>query len=399
MLVTLPVAQLVRFSEIFCAVSVLLYAFVSLVWYVLLMGDTPDADTVTVLPWGFENIRYWSHVATWILPLFPVILNNETIRKHRRFFLLVCASFGIWGWILFLSGARGSIIAILAGFLVCYFVAPEPLRFQFRRRFTYLIVGALFLTFLLEYLVPSLLSDVKIPSFPRVSMSGRWPLWLEAYEMGKVNFPFGMGPQSWLTHEVLTGDYLASKRYGHPHNMYLLWAAEYGWLFVGGLFCGVMWVLRYVFVKLNRLALCDPRRALLMLALLHSFTAACIHAVVSAVFIGPASLLVGWFVIVGILRMTFPTRQEIHPKTVESRTWWSKALYACAVALALSFNWYWDALLGYRRAADEDRSCYTSIDAFVGNGPRFWLHGDFPRPSSLACDESRIPEDVRRALD
>jgi hypothetical protein len=204
-----------------------------------------------------------------------------------------------------------------------------------------------------------------------------------------------MGAQSWLTHDIITDTYRV--RFGHPHNMYLLWAAEYGWLFVASLFTGVMWILRRSFGRVRGLAPSDPKRALILMALLHSFIAACTHAGVSAVFIGPASLLVGWFVMVAILRMTFPAVGDKSESNVNSVPLWLRG--SLAALLVWSFVVYWDAVLDYKRASDRDQVCYLYMGIPTGNGPRFWLHGDFPRPPSLACDESRIPGDVRRALD
>jgi O-antigen ligase len=66
------------------------------------------------------------------------------------------------------------------------------------------------------------------------------PLWQEAWAMSWQNFPFGMGPQAWLTHDIITEAYRESRKFGHPHNMYLMWAAEYGWISIAGLvvLCG-----------------------------------------------------------------------------------------------------------------------------------------------------------------
>jgi len=88
---------------------------------------------------------------------------------------------------------------------------------------------------LLSVLIPWMfLADIELRGVG-MDGSGRMRLWSEAWAMSLVNFPFGMGPQSWLTHEVITPAYETGKRLGHPHNMYLMWAAEYGWLAVFGL--------------------------------------------------------------------------------------------------------------------------------------------------------------------
>jgi len=55
----------------------------------------------------------------------------------------------------------------------------------------------------------------------------------------------------------------------------------------------------------------------------------------------------------------------------------------------------WEQTLAYKRASDKDALCYPYSGIPTGNGPRFWLHGDFPRPPSMACDESKIPPEAR----
>jgi O-antigen ligase len=382
-------------------VSAFLYGIASVYVFVALLIDFASLfDVVNVprtyfLPWGFENIRYWSHVATWLVPVMSVALavSGDTLsKKARRSMVLVCA---LWWWIILLSIARGTMLGLFTGAIAVMVFAPAVVRRDYLKCFFTPFFLGIVLWLLLEFLIPWLVFGEVAHKSLNITTSGRIPQWKEAFAMSLQNFPFGMGVQSWLTHEVITDTYRV--RFGHPHNMYLLWAAEYGWLFVASLFAGAMWILRRSFARVRGLALNDPKRALILLALLHSFIAACTHAGVSAVFIGPASLLVGWFVMVAILRMTFPVTGDRRDLIARPVPLWLRG--SLALLLLWSFAAYWDALLDYKRDSDKDQICYPYMGIPTGNGPRFWLHGDFPRPPSLACDENRIPEDVRRALD
>lgn len=372
-----------------------LYVFVALLIYASSLFDAVNVPRTYFLPWGFENIRYWSHVATWLMPIMTValVIYGDTLSKAaKRFMVVVCA---LWWWIILLSIARGTMLGLFTGALAILLFAPAVMkRDYFKGFFTPFLLGVM-LWLLLEFLIPWLVYGEVAHKSLNTTTSGRIPQWKEAFAMSLQNFPFGMGAQSWLTHEVITDTYRV--RFGHPHNMYLLWAAEYGWLFVASLFAGVMWILRRSFGRIRDFVSSDRKRALILMALLHSFIAACTHAGVSAVFIGPASLLVGWFVMVAILRMTFPVKRDRRALTARPVPLWLRGFLSAI--LVWSFVVYWDALLNYKIASDRDQICYPYMGIPTGNGPRFWLHGDFPRPPSLACDESRIPEDVRRTLD
>ena len=50
------------------------YVFVALLIYFASLFDVVNVPRTYFLPWGFENIRYWSHVATWLVPVMSVAL-------------------------------------------------------------------------------------------------------------------------------------------------------------------------------------------------------------------------------------------------------------------------------------------------------------------------------------
>lgn len=382
----------------FCIGFVVSYAFVALFWFVLLLVNNPEFETSFVLPWGFENIRYWSHLATWILPLLPALASIGVMKTSSRLRILVYISFAVWVWIAVASGARGTWVAVSLGCLLAYPFANSSARRGVRSSFLSLLSISLFVIVIFELILPSLLSTSSSLRLLRFSMSGRWPLWVEAFEMSLINFPFGMGPQSWIAHDVITDEYAGSLRFGHPHNMYLMWAAEYGWITVISAFLGIMLAIGKLPVQIFRKR-DDESGDVVVYSLLASFFAACIHALVSAVFLAPASLLLGWFVVTALLARI--RNAAIKPAVVNAIARNQNVVqdYLVVACLSLAIVAFFTALFSYKRDAETDRTCYTYMAVAASNGPRFWLHGDFPRPPSLACDESRIPEDVRRTLD
>ncbi|PTB96770.1 hypothetical protein C9993_09605, partial [Marinobacter sp. Z-F4-2] len=214
-----------RFIEIFvsvAAVAIFFYGAMSVNVYLFALVDG-QAELSDLIPWGFVNIRYWSHVATWLLPILPLASLIVPLARHRLWRAMVAIGAGLWWWIIFLSASRGSIIGVAVGVLIttlCFGRQSWPWLRQF---IVYLVTGVA-IWLILSVLLPSLLfGEAALRSLHGTS-SGRWPLFIEAWHMSFQCFPYGMGPQSWLTHDLLSHEYSESKKFGHPHNMYLMWA-------------------------------------------------------------------------------------------------------------------------------------------------------------------------------
>lgn len=210
--------------------------------------------------------------------------------------------------------------------------------------------------------------------------SGRMPLFLEAWRMSLEHFPFGMGPQSWLTHEVLTEGYQQSHKFGHPHNMYLMWAAEYGWLLIGVLMLFIGQAVRLFWRK--RAAVCANDGGWLVLSLAAftaSISAALVHAGVSAVFMAPGSMLIGFLVLSVFWALIAPNLLPV----IEKKCAGKRCVAAVVVALAMGAScFYWlTEVSAYHEAMEDDLEFYyESVPA--GTLPRFWFNGNFPRHSS-----------------
>ncbi|NWO04793.1 MAG: hypothetical protein HLX50_03585, partial [Alteromonadaceae bacterium] len=204
---------------------------------------------------------------------------------------------------------------------------------------------------------------------------------VETWKMSLENFPFGMGPQSWLTHEILTEDYRKAPKYGHPHNMYLMWAAEYGWLLISALLVlvgqaiGLFWRRRKQVRSGEHAMLALP-----LVAFTASVSAALLHAGVSAVFMAPGSMLIGLLVLSVFWALITPDREPVvtkHPRI--------RAVTAVFAGLLISVPcYYWlKEVSAYHQAMERDlESHYKKVPA--GMLPRFWLHGNYPRhPSQM----------------
>jgi len=362
------------------AVTVVFYGGATITVYMFALSDQV-ANLSNFIPWGFVNIRYWSHIATWLLPLLPLAVLVGPLRGERLWRVLVALGAALWWWIEFLSTSRGSMLGIAFGVVLAALLIGRPALPWLRVFLRYLAYGVL-AWLLLSVVIPSFIMDEVSMRSLSSTTSGRMPLFLEAWRMSLENFPFGMGPQSWLTHEVLTEEYQQSRKFGHPHNMYLMWAAEYGWLFMGALMLFVAQAVRLFWHRRAeaRVAGGGPL-ALSLAAFTASVSAALLHAGVSAVFMAPGSMLIGFLVLSVFWALITP---DMLPVTRKERT--GKRLVAALMVVLASgvAGFYWlSEVSAYHEAMEDDLEFYyESVPA--GTLPRFWFHGNFPRhPSQM----------------
>jgi O-antigen ligase len=350
------------------------YGAVSVMIYLFLLSDGVAVFS-DHLPWGFVNIRYWSHIATWLLPILPLAALVGPLKdKHLWRFLVAFGSSLMW-WIVFLSAARGSILGITFGVMLAAVLigrSATPWLFMFLR---YLVLGLL-IWVLLSVVIPSFIADDMVLRSIKTTTSGRMPLFTEAWYMSLENFPFGMGPQSWLTHEILSKEYLRSPKFGHPHNMYLMWAAEYGWLLIGALLVFAVQSMRLFWRQRSEVRAANSSEpALLLAAFTASVCAALFHAGVSAVFIAPGSMLIGFFVLGLFWALIAPVVVVFKQAQPKRRL----VFVGLLVVIVGTLCTYWlDDVWGYHTAMRDDLDFYQKnvpIETF----PRFWSHGNFPR--------------------
>lgn len=335
-------------------------------------------NLVEFIPWGFVNIRYWSHIATWCLPLMPLAVLAGPLRDNRLWRYGMVLAAGLWWWILLLTAGRGSALGIAFGAVVVTLLFGRRAWPWLKVFLLYLLAGIVIWA-VLSVVIPSLLAeDIQVRSI-KTDSSGRMPLFIEAWTMSLQNFPFGMGPQSWLTHETLTDVYARSRHFGHPHNMYLMWAAEYGWVLIGLLAGVVVQATRYFWKKRSQVITeGHGPQVHILVGLTASVVAALFHAGVSAIFMAPGSMLVGLFVLMAFWAMIIPKQALTPLPAVPARNVRRLfAWFACFVLMVLWLLWLGE-VWHYFEDMRLDEQTYSQE---VGQGmlPRFWFHGNFPR--------------------
>lgn len=367
-------------------VSLLCFLYGAMTVNVYLFAINDHVQSLTdFIPWGFVNIRYWSHVATWVLPLVPAASIFLSLKKLHLWSALITIGAGLWWWVVILSMARGTMVALTFGAICAFIIFGRRALPWFRSLLQHILVGAV-LWFSLSVLVPFLFYDLSEGALRSLKLhgSGRIPLLVEAWQMSLENLPFGMGPQSWLTHNPLTEAYQTMPRLGHPHNMYLMWAAEYGWLLILCLLGVALKVFRQLLV-VSRQPVLETENLCLVVALVVSVCAALAHAAVSAVFIAPASMLVGLPVLVLFWATLKPFQMSRGPGFGCSTESASRVRFFFALVLfgsvLMALLWIKDVARYYEAMRDDE--VYYQDHSLGGLAPRFWFHGNFPRGAEL----------------
>lgn len=351
------------------------YAAMTMTVYFFAIADE-FSELTDIIPWGFVNMRYWSHIATWLLPILPLALLYGSFSKNRLWHIGVIFTAAIWWWMIFMTTARGSMLSIaLAGLVVCLLFG--------RAAFPWLVISFRFIVFgglawlLFSLAIPSIgAEDVTVRTL-HAGGSGRIPLWLEAWHMSLHNFPFGMGAQSWITHQAISEGFPSSKRLGHPHNMYLMWAAEYGWLLLAALGILIAMTLRNLVTKARQIRTCAYKQPEVLIAFTASTIAGLTHAGFSAVFIIPASMLMGFLVLSVFWSLILRQPSRVKELSKQGGSTATHVVFAMAIALGgvMWFAQVWE----YHQAMVSDLSQYEERPN-AAYWPRFWFHGNFPRP-------------------
>lgn len=349
-------------------ITAFIYAVFSVYIYIFAM-----LDQVTrldhLLPWGFINIRYWSQVASWALPILPLSLLITPLKHYTSWRISLYFTLTIWFWILFLSVARGSGVGLISAVLITALLFRRSC-WPWLKIFLTGAVAGFVCWLVLSILLPSLLLDDSELRQATLNSSGRLPLWKEAWAMSWQNFPLGMGPFSWVSHTAITEGFEQGIRYGHPHNMYLFFAAEYGWISILALFgLGLHAVKRLI--PLTK----DLSPAPSLIAITASVIAALVHSFFSAVLITPNSLLIG----LAVLTLFWGLLHEgIQPSPMNIKRTSSLTIKGMAIVLfVLGFAWL-NQVYDFREQVQRDLNT-PNVRVIGINSPRFWDNSHIPQ--------------------
>ncbi|MEQ8182905.1 MULTISPECIES: O-antigen ligase family protein [Marinobacter] len=357
------------------------YAAMTMTVYFFAIADE-FSELTDIIPWGFVNMRYWSHIATWLLPILPLALMYGSFSKNRLWHIGVSFTAAIWWWMIFMTTARGSMLSIVLAGFVAFLLYGRAVFPWLMISFRFIVFGGL-AWLLFSLAIPSIGAEEVTVRALKAGSSGRIPLWLEAWCMSLHHFPFGMGAQSWITHQAISEGFPSSTRLGHPHNMYLMWAAEYGWLLLITLGTLIAITLSNLVTKAGQIRAFAYKTPEVLIAFTASAVAGLVHAGFSAVFIVPASMLVGFLLLTVFWALSLPNGRpaESPSKQATPCACGNGLVIFLAVAIVTGGLVWMNQVWRYHEAMVVDLSQYQERPN-AAYWPRFWFHGNFPRPEN-----------------
>jgi O-antigen ligase len=167
---------------------------------------------------SFGNVRFFSQYQAYTLPLLvvPLIALNIPFRWRAMAFMLLA----IWWALHFATGTRSVWFAlIVTALFMIMLLRAQARRWLLWQFFAMLIGGGIYLAF--DYFT----ADNSLYGLGSITKrglddSGRWALWLRAFEMIKDHPLLGIGPMNFAFNNFSIA--------AHPHNSVLHIAAEYG---------------------------------------------------------------------------------------------------------------------------------------------------------------------------
>ena len=247
---------------------------------------------------GFSNKRFYGQFQTFTLPLLalPLLIPKVSRAVRGAVFTLLC----VWWLIAISGGTRGTWLGMGAAGLLLALLGPWGRRWLGWQLAA--VVGGL----LLYWLAFTVLADhlgIVLSSGAgdrlTTSLSGRGPIWWQAWHMLVERPWLGFGPMHFAD--------IANKIAAHPHQSVLQWASEWGGpstLIVAALAWRAGWA---TFGVLRERALSAERADLMRLCLFAALVGALVQSMVDGVTVMPNSqvwlaLLIGWLMALHVWR-------------------------------------------------------------------------------------------------
>ncbi|WP_456387864.1 O-antigen ligase family protein [Desulfolithobacter sp.] len=318
--------------------------------------------------WSFSNIRFFSQFQTWTLPL--VVLPWFFWGRYPLVRLITVLIGSSWWFLFFVSGTRGTLVAMLAAGVLVAVVFGRRGWPWFKLQAIVLLAGlmAYVLIFLvLPVFISADISSVVAQSIRRdlLHSPGRMVLWTLALEMIRQHPLLGVGPM----HFACDSNLVAS----HPHNVLLQLASEWGLpvavsvllFFVRALF---LWI-RNAQMVMDRST--DQESRILYPALLGSLGGASVHALVSGLVVMPLSqmmlvLVAGWMFSLYKQEMQVLSRQSCGSLEKSGTCVLMILVPVCLFTALVLYSWP-DDQAGQRFL----RSPFAQVHRM----PRFWQQG------------------------
>ncbi|KAF1020498.1 MAG: hypothetical protein GAK37_03571 [Pseudomonas sp.] len=310
---------------------------------------------------GFSNKRFYGQFQTFTLPLLALPLLLPSLARPLRVavFTLLC----VWWLIAISGGTRGTWLGMGVAGALLFVLGPWGRRWVAWQLAA--VCGGLFLYWLLFSVLTQYLGIELLRSAAdrlTTSLSGRGPIWTQAWNMIVERPWLGFGPMHFAD---IPNDIAA-----HPHQAILQWASEWG---VPSMVCVLLLGLRAGWATVRQAyeyRFSVARSDLMRLCLLAALVGALTQSMVDGVIVMPNSQL--WLALVtGWLMALHVWRGPSTPLPV------AYGLWAIASVLAVG-------MLVFVAARDVPTLSETTQQFMVGSKghlqPRFWVQGVIALP-------------------
>ena len=232
----------------------------------------------------FSNKRFFNHTQTWTFPILICAVLFYKKRIDRWFRVEVVLLFiltSIWWLLVFASGGRGTLIAVIASSILVLLLFKNKAVSYVKTCFSTLFTGLAGYLFFYIYLPGGREAEVL-----RFTDNNRFDLWQNALGLWLENPIFGIGPMHYAVREGLPEE-------AHPHNFFVQFLTEWGILSFMLLACLLFIFARSTF-KLQSMRKFQQSNFIVVIAMYASIGAALIHSLVSGVMHTPMSQM--WLV-------------------------------------------------------------------------------------------------------
>lgn len=320
---------------------------------------------------GYDNHRFWNHVQTVSLPLLAAASGGPSLGRRWQQFARVALVISLA--MLFATAGRATLLAIIVGLSVSWFLVPKEAATVSRALGSAALVAGVLVAGLaavspsrpdgLPTHEPSALNGSRL-----TSDSARYYLWGIALRNIEQSPWHGIGPMH-FAHRF-------NDKAAHPHNLYLQIAAEWGIpmlvLLSAGAFVILLALLRRT--KEER----DPHRRFEGATLFMTWIAVAVDACFSGSLVAPVSQV--WIAFLAGWTAAWLTVERTAPPLGRglSTTALRIPLVAVTVLIAFALGGLWWSIA--QEVSDLNAHLQSQIERFPPVhrlSPRFWIHGWF----------------------
>jgi len=205
--------DIVRYYTYVVMYAAFLYFFVFIISYFAALTHEVGYDWDELF-FGFVNIRFFNQYQIWLLPFMTLaLLHCKAVIWTRVIFVITV----IWWALLFLSVARGAMLAIVCTGILLLVIYGNTITKYLKLHAALAIVGWA-VNLILFHLIPDLIrEEYYVRSWLTVDSPERLKFWGQALIMIKENALLGIGPM-----------HFSLETLNHPHSSVLQWGGEWG---------------------------------------------------------------------------------------------------------------------------------------------------------------------------